>query len=271
MNIKEDFTYSQSNLQDYIDCPYKFYLKHILELPWPAILYQEALDYEMHLKMGEQFHTLIHQYGLGIPIEYLSASANHTMLSLWWNNFLSYGKTYIEEEEEKIGEAQRFYEIPLNATLGEYRISAAFDMLLLSPSGKACIFDWKTERKQTHPQRRKRLAKRIQTRLYCLMPYLVQTPTEISMLYWFANDPQNPERFDVHPDQTQKEHSYFERLLNKIQNNKESDFQKTTQEHHCLFCAYRSFCERGIQAGGIDENIDEESHYSLDQVDEFAY
>ncbi len=38
MALPSDFQFSQSSLQDYVDCPWRFYLRYIRQLAWPAIV-----------------------------------------------------------------------------------------------------------------------------------------------------------------------------------------------------------------------------------------
>ena len=62
MRLPKDFDFTQSNLQDYVDCPYRFYLRYGLRLKWPALMVDEALKFEQHGQMGARFHQLVQQY-----------------------------------------------------------------------------------------------------------------------------------------------------------------------------------------------------------------
>ena len=105
MNLPKGFDFSQSSFQDYIDCPYRFYLRHILKAKWPALLVDEAIDFEQRSQAGARFHRLVQQYLVGVPEEYLTqtaASDSNRELITWWKDFLNYippnlsGKKYPE-------------------------------------------------------------------------------------------------------------------------------------------------------------------------------
>jgi len=108
MKLPDNFIYSQSSLQDYVNCPYRFYLRHIQGLQWPALqtddalLMEEhmlsgpalqtddALLMEEHMLSGARFHRLIQQYFLGLPLERLSNIAEadpNPDIPVWWRNF----------------------------------------------------------------------------------------------------------------------------------------------------------------------------------------
>jgi len=90
MTMPVNFQFSQGSLQDYVDCPRRFQLKYIEQLAWPALEIEPALENEKHLQQGADFHLLIQQYYLGVPIKKLTSIAQqNTDLINWWENFLS--------------------------------------------------------------------------------------------------------------------------------------------------------------------------------------
>ncbi len=66
MPLPDTFQFSQSSLQDYVDCPRRFQLRHILMQPWPALLTEDSHRFDHHVQRGRDFHRLAHQYALGI-------------------------------------------------------------------------------------------------------------------------------------------------------------------------------------------------------------
>ncbi len=61
MPLSKDFIFSANNLQDYLDCPRRFELKHIHKLSWPAIISQPVREMEYKIRMGNRFHQLAYQ------------------------------------------------------------------------------------------------------------------------------------------------------------------------------------------------------------------
>ena len=74
--IPPQFTFSQSSLQDYADCPRRFQLRYLDKLIYPAAETEPALENERHLLEGQLFHRLAQQFILGIPIDKLNPLAN---------------------------------------------------------------------------------------------------------------------------------------------------------------------------------------------------
>ena len=101
----------------------------------------------------------------------------------------------------------------------------------------------------------------MQTRIY---PYLlVQAgnailegeqiqPEQIEMVYWFAEQPREPQIFSYSTEHCQLNHDYLVGLVTEIEALSKDDFHLTADETKCKFCTYRSLCDRGIAAGDID-------------------
>ena len=169
--LREDFVFTPSNLQDYVDCPYRFYLKYVLRLSWPAPLTDDDLLLEKTLRHGQALHKLIFQQSIGIPIEWLSVCAEQEGVTEWWANYRAFGLKMVEEVAQRFEAVHYYYEIPLQVELNGYRLSGVLDLLLIGMEEKACIFDWKSGGKTTYPKLRERLAARIQTQCYPLLVY----------------------------------------------------------------------------------------------------
>ncbi len=276
MSLPSDFQFSQSSLQDFVDCRRRFQLRYLEQLAWPAIETSPALEHERQMRMGAVFHRQAQQHILGLPEERLSRMASDETLRLWWQNYLRQSPPDLPED--------RHPEIVLAAPLGGHRLVAKYDLLAITPGQRAVIVDWKTGQKR--PSRRW-LAERLQTRVYRYL--LVEAgahlnagepiaPEQVEMIYWFANHPDDPEHFAYDARQHQTDGETLEGLIGEIIGLGENDFPLTTHERHCRFCPYRSLCQRGIEAGTLlesEHDLDLGEDWSIDldleQIAEIAF
>jgi len=199
MILPPGFQFSQGSLQDFVDCPRRFYLRYIQQQAWPAIESEPVLQNERYMQQGARFHRMVQQHLLGVPAERLSAMAAGDDLALWWENFLGAKPSLLGSLDDP-GTFWRA-EIALSAPLAGFRLIAKFDLVVIKRAGQAVIFDWKTSKKRAP---RAWLAKRLQTRVY---PYLLVVagaqlndhnplkPEQVELVYWFASHPDRPERF----------------------------------------------------------------------------
>jgi len=294
MTLPTDFQFSQGSLQDYVDCPRRFQLRYIQRLAWPAVEAEPPLENERHLQQGAAFHRLVHQHVLGLSPERLSGTITDEDLSRWWHNYLESAPADLAK--------WRYPEVVLSAPVSGHRLVAKYDLIALMAEGlrSSLILEWKTSRKR--PQR-KWLAERLQTRVY---PYLLVRagshlleigegelevedwrpffqPEQVEMVYWFANFPQDPERFPYDAAQYEVDGAYLASLIEEIKELAlspvlspveglskglgDGDFPLTTQERRCRYCPYRSLCQRGVRAGTFDEAEDDMTPEDLSQLD----
>jgi len=274
MNLPDDFTFSQSSLQDYHDCARRFQLRYLQRVRYPAPQTEPMLEQEHQMKQGAELHHLIHQHQLGIPADLLTERAHDPQVLAWWEAYLQHGLADLP--------TKRYPEITLSAPLGDYRLIAKYDLLAIDAGQKAVIVDWKTSRKKT---RRQWLAKRLQTIVY---RYVLATsgtylnagqaiaPEQIEMRYWFTADPTTAESFPYSSQQYQADEEELLGMVDHI--NLRIQFPLTMDESKCRFCSYRSLCERGVVAGDLNEwlidfddvNV-EDVDIDMDQIGEIAF
>jgi RecB family exonuclease len=284
MNLPRHFQFSQSNLQDFVDCRRRFYLKHILRLAWPAIEAEPVLENERAIDLGQHFHHLVHQFILGIPLDQISIPESDHELAAWWQNFHDARSNESCLHEAWLPTTHRFPEIILTGYIGDIRAVAKIDLLAVQRDGSFQIYDWKTTQ---HLPRRNWLAERLQTRIY---PYLLAQagnflnegrpihPNQIEMTYWFPSAPQDVIRFSYSQEQFHADQSFLRSLLETLQRLDDGEFTMTNDEHRCKYCVYRSLCNRGIGAGNVVQSGDVYSFeeydvvdFDLNQVDEIAF
>jgi hypothetical protein len=259
MKLPDDFQFSQGSLQDFVECRRRFYLRYLRRLAWPAVQSEPALEFERYLWEGEQFHRMVQQHQVGVPLERLAPMAQGEDLSRWWQNYLSYSG-----EKGSLGSlaadgSRRYAEISLSVPVGSTRLVAKYDLLVVTSAERAVIFDWKTARKRP---RRQWLAAHLQTRVY---PYLLVragahlnqgrpfAPDQVEMVYWFANFPEQVERFLYNKNAFDSDGEYLAELVSSVQRMDAAEFTLTADERRCAFCVYRSLCERGDRAGMLAE------------------
>jgi CRISPR/Cas system-associated exonuclease Cas4 (RecB family) len=263
MNLPQAFQFSQSNLQDYVDCRRRFQLRHLLKVAWPALESQPVQESERLMRQGARFHRMLQQVFTGVPIERISALEMEADLAGWWSNFQIKVPSLLDFELGELPQPELLPEISLAAPLGDHRILAKYDLIVNRLPGKITIVDWKTS---SRAPRREKQAARIQTQLY---PYLlVQAgaqwnggqplqPEQVEMLYWYAAEPDKLQRFSYDQRQYERDQSTLLSLTNEIVALSEDAYSMTPREERCKYCRYRSLCDRGIWAGALDAEIDD--------------
>jgi hypothetical protein len=254
MTLPKDFDFTQGNLQDYVDCPYRFYLRYILQTKWPALVVDDAVDFEQRSQTGARFHRLIQQFLSGVPQTRLDeiavADPNPDVLN-WWEDFQLHILPRLNGD--------RYVETILTTTLSGYRFLAKYDLILTDESNQYTIFDWKTSQKQV---RKDWLLEKIQTRLYrfilcragsSFMAGSAIDPTQVRMIYWFAPHPETPISLPYSQSDYDADQTYFMGLIDEILHKTPESFSKTSNLKKCNYCVYRSHCDRGIQAGDLTD------------------
>jgi CRISPR/Cas system-associated exonuclease Cas4 (RecB family) len=252
--------FSQASLQDYYDCQRRFQLRYLLHLAWPAIESEPVLENEHHAAQGARFHRMIQQLLVGIPSQLIAYQINDPDLLRWWENFhrsvSNHNLVSLTEPKQK-----RFVEVSLNAPLAGSRLVAHCDLITIAEDGQAIIYDWKTSIRRPS---RAWLAGRMQTRIY---PYLLlkagaylnsEAPIkaeQISMIYWFAEFPEQPEIFQYSASQFQNDERTLQELLQEILHLPDNGFSLTDQAARCEYCTFRSYCKRGAEAGLAPEGL----------------
>jgi CRISPR/Cas system-associated exonuclease Cas4 (RecB family) len=248
MTLPPRFVFSQSSLQDYVDCPRRFQLRYIEQLAWPAVESEPVLENERRQQEGQLFHRLVQQHLLGLPVEKLSRLANTPDLLRWWENYLS-----AADLQNLKAIAGLSTELTLAAPIGIYRLVAKYDLVAVQPGKQALIYDWKTYHKRP---KNEWMAARLQTRVYRAL--LVQAgaslnggspiqPEQIEMVYWYADFPAEPVRLPYNAALYKRDWDALTGLVNEILHHEH--FPLTDDEKKCAFCPYRSYCNRGEKAG----------------------
>lgn len=92
------------------------------------------------------------------------------------------------------------------------------------------------------------------------------------MIYWYANYPQEPSRFPYTATQYKRDWDTLTRLVAEILARR--DFPLTGDEKKCAYCPYRSYCNRGVEAGRMDGMAETELmalDVNLEQIQEIEF
>lgn len=255
------FTFSQSSLQDFADCPRRFQLRYLLAQAYPAPVAEPLAVLDDLVERGERFHRLMERYWRGVQ---LTEQTDPLIADLW--------QAFLDNPPANVPQTFRRPEFSVNvkpAWANGARLTAKYDLLAYDPDGEALIIDWKTSCRL----RRDILERRLQTILYPLLlveaaPRLFGTPLppeRVRLLYWFGEDGGATESFAYSSSRYIDGRSYISALLARLRALEVDEFPLTADLHHCRYCQYRSLCEREEVAGTFEPD-DAEFLPDLDEL-----
>jgi hypothetical protein len=164
---------SQAQLKVLETCPRQFQHKYLDQFDSPL-----TIEAAIRMQQGSQFHLLMQQWGLGLPIEPLLEG--DPQLQKWFEQFqrqsgeiLQLGEPVLWQQSEQMRTIK----------FGDHVLTVVYDWVLIGQTqGK--ILDWKTYPK---PRQIKWLQQDWQTKLYLYV--LAETSglaaEHLSMCYWF--------------------------------------------------------------------------------------
>lgn len=291
LDLPETFAFSQSSLQAYTDCPRRFWLAYVQQLPWPAVEASPVQKHERYLRLGATFHQLVERAETGIDPERLAHNLD-VPLAAWFDAYVRHRPADLPTQFVEI---ERVLSIPFRNEYGGYRLAAKYDLIAApqrdSSGERVVIVDWKTNAVRT---RRSVLAQRLQTLVYpfvlveasAALPWGPVDPEQVEMRYWFATAPNDPVVFRYSAEQHTANRTRLQRLLGEIlAGTVEQDFPKVpdterNRQRFCDYCVYRSRCDRGNTAGQIDElddaeffvvDLESSLEFTLEEVEELAF
>ncbi len=252
-----------------------------------ALLGPSTYEQNVTTQWGSQFHLLMQQQALDLPVGLLSQADTDMARSLialeeaapevfayLSQSQVAQSQTLATENHQlPQSDSDIFSQSEHRRTLefNGYLLTVIYDLLVISSSttltqpSNGQIFDWKTHQK---PLKRDRLQTDWQTRLYSYV--LCETsglmPEQISMTYWFVrteedadasqpsltqSDPQKPSfyRFGYTLEQHDKTRKDLQRLTDSLtQMREKANFPKVAIEKgYCDYCSFNGRCERLIE------------------------
>jgi len=276
-HLPQPLEFSQTSLQDYLECPRRFELSSLQETIWPAAHSAPLVKFEELTEMGTRFHQLCHQFFLGVDPDLIASTISEPKLNQLWNAFLPYGQS--------LRARKMYFEQLLRLPFQDHFLVAKYDLIVQEPEGQYLIIDWKTASKKPS---KSLLANRVQTLLY---PFIFQqtgrdlfdkdklSPAEITMQYWYpqASDPE--EVFPYSTPRHQEVSQFLSNLIAEIELAVKlgEPFPLTEDLDDCQYCIYRSYCERGNQASPLPVGADLENedlsntHFDIGLIKEVEY
>ncbi len=271
------FAFSQSSLQAFEDCPRRFWLTYVQQLPWPALEVSPIQEHERLMRLGEAFHRLVERTEIGIDGALLAANLDRPLAD-WFNAYLRHRPSDLPTEFVEVEKVLSIADLSNSATLNpqsKIRLAAKYDLIAAETGGRVVIVDWKTARRRTDPAT---LRRRVQSWVYpfvlveasATLPFGPLRPEQVEMRYWFTAAPAQPIvfRYDAvqHEENRQKLNYLLEKILSA---SGEQEFPKIAdtdlnRKRFCNYCIYRSRCGRGIFAGDLEELMDDESFFAVD-------
>jgi len=276
--LPETFAFSQSSLQAYENCPRRFWLAYVAQLPWPAIEASPVREHEQHMRQGAIFHRLIERAENGIdPV--LVATGLTSPLAGWFDAYLHFRPADLPDQFVEI---EKVLSIPFGpeAAVDDpphagYRLAAKYDLIAAERDGRVVIVDWKSTRRRTEAAT---LQRRLQSIVYpfalvegsASLPWGPVRPEQVEMRYWFTAAPSQPVvlRYDA------AQHDANRRRLQSILTSilagaDEADYPRVldsdiNRRRFCNYCVYRSRCDRGAIAGDMDDLDDPEAFFAID-------
>lgn len=251
--VNPGFRFSQSSLMAFEQCRRRFLLRYARRLEWPASL-TTADQWEEAIRRGKLFHHWAQQDALGLDVEQGVRQSGDALLQSWWRHFRS-------QPPQNMPAGRSFAEIMLTVPLGEFRLLAKFDRVVLGEDGRAVIIDWKTGLKR--PQQNA-YAGSWQTLLYRYV--LVEggevlnegrsiPPEQVSLLYWHAQYPDLLKPISYSGEEHEEAKRLLKGAVEKIASLAgEEGFSKTPDLEECGRCEYRSYCERSVELRDRDDD-----------------
>ncbi len=251
------FTLSRSKLETFLACQRRFQLRYLRRLPWPPLPLGDRS--EETLARGQQFHQLLEQHFLGLPVE--PSMIGDERVRHWWGAFQRCGLTFPE--------GRPLTEISPTIPVGGLLLNGRFDLIILGKDHHkpfAHIFDWKTGRARSAAD----LRGDWQTRLYLAMlaaggqalaanAQLI-LPENIAITYWYVTEPDAPQTIRYDATWHRQNWAEIEALVAQIDTVLAADLWPLADDwERCRACAYQVYCGRQ-QAGSTvsDQDVDEE-------------
>ena len=281
---------SQAHLTLLSTCDRKYQYIFLEALSGPS-----TAEQQLTTQWGSQFHLLMQQRALDLPVAVLAKSSaemvtSMTALEQVAPDVFEHLSAAANAADRAPGRAFNQSEHRRTLAFNGYLLTVVYDLLVYSPEAGQ-IFDWKTHQ---HPPRRQWLQADWQTRLYLYV--LAETtdlkPEQLSMTYWFVRlsdrlapepvsekrsaEPAQPTayRFDYSAAQHLRTQQDLQQLTDRLTRMRQQDnFPKVdVAKGLCDRCPFNVRCDRLPASTPLPTTpyrlLQSASQITVDQIDE---
>ncbi|MCI0711244.1 MAG: PD-(D/E)XK nuclease family protein [Chloroflexi bacterium] len=241
------FHFTQSNLQDFVDCERRFYLRHIAQQRWPSPLAEPQDEVERALSRGSRFHQLVERHQRGVEMDILRESIiDDAVIGDWLDRY--------EAALAELGPfEQRWVEASLSTRVANKPVLAKYDFIGRKENTLVGI-DWKTGRLPDV----QRLQERMQTVIYLLVLFregarLAGQEIDNFALYYVSVNDGETRHFTVNAQDAHRLATQLQGVIEEVIHAR--DFPLTEDIWKCKYCLYRGLCERGTSPNLNDDDI----------------
>lgn len=260
MTLTSYWHLSQKDLNLLATCPLQFQQSY-----WQKLDSLPNLTQAENAEWGKQFHRLMQQYSLGLPLENLLTQQPEL------NNSFQALIQATDDIWHNPNIQLRTAEYQLKLTDKNYIFTVIYDLLILTKN-QAIIYDWKT---YLQPPNKQRLENNWQTKLYLyvLAESLNYQPEQISFTYWFVKLPQKPQSYTIKYNQTlhQEIKQELVTLLNQFEliiNQYPLDSTQCLSLRNCEECDYSQTLIASNYNGKNDDKLLKNIPLSLAEIPE---
>lgn len=255
---------SQSQIRDYQECRYRYYLTYIQKLTWPAPVTPTYAAMEKAMLDGQTFHQFVNRFVEGIDAQDENNENESEKIRRWITNFRQFNPLP--------GTAQIFSEIELAVPSNDILWIGKYDIIAVQEK-QLTIFDWKTAAKVSNPRS---YSESPQTLLYRYILYRSSPrffedgktidPKNLQMIYWFPAQPDKPIRINYSEEQFQADQVYFDKIGKELSENDAAHYPQTEEINRCRHCHYMTYCGR-IHEDEEEENQEQDEWEQSDLFD----
>jgi hypothetical protein len=267
--MNETLLLSRGKLATFLECRRRFQLRYLEGAAWPAA--PLPIADEERLGRGQQFHQLVQQFYLGLPVD--AATIADRTLREWWLTFVQY--------KPKLLHGRTLPELTLTIPIERHLLHGRFDLLVVGEkegSPFAQLYDWKTGKLPDETA----LRHDWQTRLYLAMlaesgqalwaaGHTTLEPEQISMTYWYVTAPHEPRVITYNRAWHEQNWAEIKAIVAQIEAQQlgEGVWPLTEDRSQCRVCAYQALCgrqERGTAVPIPEDEIDDLFPNSLEPI-----